>query len=105
MSKAEIHPQAIVAKSAEDTRNTQRQIYENQSKSEEHTSTQYSQYQRGVETYRNPSTGDTVDLDNQYGHAWVNNRGEYLLSDQTGFDPNAVAGNTQIWQQLQHVKK
>ena len=96
---------AIVAKSAEDTRNTQRQIYENQSKSEEHTSTQYSQYQRGVESYRNPTTGDTVDLDNQYGHAWVNNRGEYLLSDQAGFDPNAVSGNTQSWQQLQHVKK
>jgi len=70
-----------------------------------HVSTQYSQYMRGVETYQNPSTGETVDLDNNYGHAWVNNRGEYMLSDQAGFDPNAVPGKTQNWTQLQHVKK
>jgi hypothetical protein len=96
---------AIVAKSAEDTRNAQREIYENQSRAEEHTSTQFSQYVRGVETYRDPDTGSTVDLDNRYGHAWINNQGEYLLSDQAGFDPNAVSGNTQTWKQLQVVKK
>ena len=96
---------AIVAKSAEDTRNAQREIYENQSRAEEHTSTQFSQYVRGVETYRDPDTGSTVDLDNRYGHAWINNQGEYLLSDQAGFDPNAVSGNTQSWKQLQVVKK
>jgi hypothetical protein len=96
---------AIVAKSAEDTRNTQREIYENQSRSEEHTSAQFSQYIRGVETYRDPDTGATVDLDNRYGHAWINNQGEYLLSDQAGFDPNTVSGNTQSWKQLQVVKK
>ena len=96
---------AIVAKSADDTRIAQRQIYENQSRSEDRTSTQFSQYQRGVETYRNPSTGDTIDLDNNYGHAWVNNKGEYLLSDQAGFDPNTVFKNNEGWQQLQHVKK
>ena len=83
---------AIIAKSAEDTRNIQRQIYENRQKAEDRNSTQFSQYIRGVETYQNPSTGETVDLDNNYGHAWVNNRGEYLLSDQAGFDPNAAPG-------------
>ena len=80
-------------------------MYENQSKSQEHTSAQYSQYTRGVETYRNPSTGETVDLDSNYGHAWVNTRGEYLLSDQAGFDPNTVFKNNENWQPLQHVKK
>lgn len=96
---------AIVAKSAEDTRNTQRQMYENQQKAEDRSSTQFSQYMRGVETYQNPATGTTVDLDSNYGHAWMNNSGEYLLSDQAGFDPNAVPGNTQNWTQLQRVKK
>ena len=96
---------AIVAKSAEDTRNIQRQIYENQSKSEDHIGTQFSQYQRGVETYRNPSTGETVDLDNNYGHAWVNNKGEYLLSDQAGFDPNTIFKNNEDWKPLEHVKQ
>jgi hypothetical protein len=96
---------AIMAKSAEDTRNIQRQVYENQQRAQDHNATQFSQYILGVETYQNPMTGETIDLDNNYGHAWVNNRGEYLLSDQAGFDPNATQGNTQNWTQLQHVKK
>jgi|GEM_PF-7090031 hypothetical protein len=31
---------------------------------------------RGVETFRNPVTGETNDLSNGYGHAWDNNRGD-----------------------------
>ena len=96
---------AINAKSAEDTRNIQRQVYENQQRAQDHNAAQFSQYILGVETYQNPMTGESIDLDNNYGHAWVNNRGEYLLSDQAGFDPNATQGNTQNWTQLQHVKK
>jgi hypothetical protein len=61
-----------------------------------------SQGTRGVETYRNLSTGETIDLSNQYGHAWVNNRGEYLLSDQEGFDPGVVLHED--WKALEHVK-
>ena len=96
---------AIVAKSAEDTRNIQRQAFENQQKAEDSNSTNFSQYIRGVETYQNPTTGETVDLDSKYGHAWVSTQGVYLLSDQAGFDPNSVPGNTQNWTQLQQVKK
>lgn len=61
-----------------------------------------SQGTRGVETYRNPSTGETIDLSNQYGHAWVNNRGEYLLSDQEGLDRGVVLHED--WKALEHVK-
>jgi hypothetical protein len=96
---------AIVAKSAEDQRNIQRQGYENQQKVQDSTSTGFSQYIRGVETYQNPATGEKVDLDSNYGHAWVNNQGVYLLSDQASFDPNSVAGNTANWTALQQVKK
>jgi len=96
---------AIVAKSAEETSNIRRQAFENQQKTEDQMSTQFSQYQRGVETYRNPSSGETVDLDNNYGHAWVNNKGEYLLSDQAGFDPNTIFKNNEDWKPLEHVKQ
>jgi hypothetical protein len=65
----------------------------------------FSQYIRGVETYQNPTTGKTVDLDSKYGHAWVSPDGVYLLTDQVGFDPNSVPGNTQTWTQMQQVKK
>jgi hypothetical protein len=51
---------AIVAKNAEDIRNIQRQGYENRQQSLDRISEQRSQTTRGVETYRNPSTGETV---------------------------------------------
>ena len=85
---------AIQAKSAEDIRKIQQETYENQQKSQDSINANFSQVIRGVESYRNPTNGETLELDANYGHAWVNNRGEYLLSDQAGFDPNIVAGNT-----------
>jgi hypothetical protein len=96
---------AIQTKSAEDTRKIQQETYENQQKSQDSINANFSQVIRGVESYRNPTTGETLELDANYGHAWVNNRGEYLLSDQTGFDPNSVPGNTLNWTALQQVKK
>ena len=94
---------AIVAKSAEDVRNIQRQSYEHAQQSADSISEQRSQTMRGVETYRNPATGDTVELSNQYGRAWVNNRGEYLLSDQPGFDPSVTF--KEDWKALERVRK
>ena len=94
---------AIVAKNADDIRNIQREGYEGRQRTMDQISNQRSQTMRGVETYRNPATGETVELSNQYGHAWVNNRGEYLLSDQPGFDP--VVTLKEDWKPLEHVKQ
>lgn len=93
----------IVAKSAEDTAAIRKQMYENQQKGQDRTNLQFSQNQRGVETYRNPDTGETVDLNNNYGHAWVNNSGVYLLSDQPTLDPTVA--NLDNWKPLEIVKK
>jgi hypothetical protein len=94
---------AILSKSAEDIRNIQRQGYEAQQQSQDRISAQYSENIRGVETYRNPSSGETIELSNQYGNAWVNNRGEYLLSDQPGFDPSVALREN--WTALEHVRR
>jgi hypothetical protein len=94
---------AIVSKNADDIRYIQRQSYENTQRAEDHRSEQWAQTMRGVETYRNPSTGETVELSNLYGHAWVNNRGEYLLSDQASFDPSVTF--KEDWKPLEHVVK
>ncbi len=95
---------AIVTKNAQDIANIQRQGWENKQKSEDHIFGQFSQATLGVETYRNPATGETWDLSNQYGHAWVNDRNEFVLSDQEGWDPNTVLKNSN-WHQLEHVKR
>jgi Cysteine rich repeat len=56
---------------------------------------------RDVQTYRDPSTGRTFELSNQYGHAWLNGANEYVMSDDPNFNPNSqLSGN---WSELQAV--
>jgi hypothetical protein len=53
----------------------------------------------GVDTYNDPVNGGLVQLPVGWSKYWVNERGEYLASDQLGFDPNTL--NLGNWQQLQ----
>lgn len=53
----------------------------------------------GVETYVDPVNGSLVQLPVGWNDYWVNQRGEYLTSDQPGFDPNAIDSGG--WQRLQ----
>jgi hypothetical protein len=80
-------------------RKTIREGYESRQRSHDRTSAEFSDALRGVQNYRNPATGEMVQLDNQYGHAWASGNGEYVLSDSPGFNPNSVLhGN---WTELQ----
>jgi hypothetical protein len=56
---------------------------------------------RGVQTFRDPSTGQKMELSNQYDHAWLNGAGEYVMSDDASFNPNAQLSGS--WNQLQTV--
>jgi len=56
---------------------------------------------RDVQTFRDPSTGRTMELSNQYGQAWLNGSGQYVMSDDPGFNPNANLSGS--WTQLQPV--
>jgi len=76
--------------------------YQHQQAVQDRLAEQWSQTIRGVETYVNPSTGTNVELTGGYDSAWVNNRGEYLLSDSPGFNP-AVAFQ-EGWTQLKKAK-
>lgn len=53
----------------------------------------------GVETYNDPVSGAPVQLPVGFSTYWVNEQGEYITSDQAGFDPNTL--NDGFWQQLQ----
>jgi Cysteine rich repeat len=56
---------------------------------------------RGVQTFRNPQTGDTFELSNLHDHAWSGNN-EYVMSDDPNFNPNGqLNGN---WTSLQPVR-
>jgi hypothetical protein len=57
---------------------------------------------RGVQTFRDPSTGATYEMSNQYDHAWLNGSNQYVMSDDPNFNPN---GNlTGSWNSLQPVR-
>jgi len=56
---------------------------------------------RDVQTFRDPSTGRTFELSNQYGHAWLNGANEYVMSDDPNFNPNSQLSGS--WNQLQPV--
>jgi hypothetical protein len=57
---------------------------------------------RGVQTFRNPATGATMELSNQYDHAWLNGSNEYIMSDDPNFNPNGQLSGS--WNQLQAVR-
>jgi hypothetical protein len=57
---------------------------------------------RGVQTFRDPSTGKTMELSNLYDHAWLNGSNEYVMSDDPNFNPNGKL--TGDWNQLQPVR-
>ncbi len=93
----------IIAQSAEDTRRIMRDGYEARQKSEDRNSERWSDAMRGVQTFRNPGTGEDVKLSNEYAHAWASGNGEYVLSDTPGFNPGQVLkGN---WTELQPVHR
>jgi hypothetical protein len=61
-----------------------------------------SQIIRGVQTFRDPASGATFELSNQFDHAWLNGSNEYVMSDDPNFNPNgSLSGN---WTALQVVR-
>jgi hypothetical protein len=51
---------------------------------------------RGVQTFRDPSSGATFELSNQYDHAWLNGSNEYVMSDDPNFCARLERGRLHI---------
>ena len=51
-----------------------------------------------IQPYNNPIDGTTVDLPSGYNNAWVNGNGEYILADNSDFNPNI--GSNLNWQPM-----
>lgn len=60
----------------------------------------FSQAIRGVDQYQDPFRGQGVELPGGYQHAWANNLGEYILSDDPNYNPNI--NSNQTWEQMEH---
>jgi len=93
----------IIAQAGEAQRRSINEGYEAHQKSEARNAERFSDALRGVQTYRNPVTGEEMKLSNQYGHAWASGNGEYVMSDSPGFNPGQVLQGH--WTELQPVKR
>jgi hypothetical protein len=77
----------------------------NRSAALEHSAQQFSLHMGDQAIYKDPSTGQNVQMSNQYGHAWASTTGntnEYILTDSSSFNPNGQVGSGS-WTQMQEV--
>lgn len=89
---------ATITRNSEEIRRMFSESYRQRSESQDRISQSFSEYIRGVDTYRNPYEGRPVQMPSGYRDAWVNPRGEYLLSNDVGFNPNV--GDTTEWRRM-----
>jgi len=93
----------IIAQSAEDQRRIIKEGYENRQRTLDRTNAEFSDALRGVQNFRNPATGEAVQLDNRYANAWASGDGEYVVSDSSSFNPNSVLQGH--WTRLEPVHR
>lgn len=72
--------------------------YERRQEVNDRIAQKFSDYVLGVDRYYDPAAGREVELPSGHKVAWSNGQGQYILTDQTGYNPNV--GSTQNWQQL-----
>jgi hypothetical protein len=58
----------------------------------------FSQYMRGVDSYYDPIEQKNVELPSGYDNAWTNSLGEYILADNSSYNPNV--GSNLNWQPM-----
>jgi hypothetical protein len=88
-----------ISRTSSEISDMMRQSYEQRQASQDRINQNWSQYMRGVDEYYNPAEQRAVELPSGYRNAWVNGQGEYIVTDNTSFNPNVeLDGN---WQPLQ----
>jgi hypothetical protein len=58
----------------------------------------YSDHLRGVDKYYDPFEERHIDLPSGYSHAWCNNNGEYIVTDNPNLNPNV--GSNLTWKPM-----
>ena len=82
----------------EEIRQMYADAYKQRTESQERISREYGKMLSGVEHYTNPYEQRPVELPSGYKEVWVSPQGQYILSEQTGYDPNV--GSTLEWRRM-----
>lgn len=78
----------IISQTHDEISESRQRSYEQRQATMDRINDNYSQYQRGVDEYRNPDTGTRVELPSGYSHAWRGLNDEYIVTDNPNFNPN-----------------
>ncbi len=77
------------------------ETFEQQQAVQDRLSREWSETIRGVDSYRDPFLGDSIELPTGFDDVWASANGEYILSNSAGFDPNR--GSNIDWERLRPV--
>lgn len=89
-----------IARTSDEISDMMRQSYEERQASQDRINTRFSEYVRGVETYRDPDRGETVELPSGYNNAWYNgSSNEYIVTESELYNPNVEAHGS--WTKLE----
>jgi hypothetical protein len=94
---------SIIAQTGSEIRQENLDLYYQREAMNDRVATQFSEYVRGVDSYYNPQEEKNVELPTGYDNVWVNNLGEYVLSDNPNYNPNV--GSNQDFRKLEPAKK
>lgn len=92
----------IISRTHNEISNQIMQSYNQRQKVYDKIADNFSQYIRGVDKYQSPIDRKPVELPSGYQNAWANSFGEYILSDNPNYNPNA--GSNQNWQKMEKGK-
>ena len=94
---------AIRANTANYRSSVMSSVAHNRSAALDHSSQQFALYMGDQAIYKDPATGQRVQLSSGYDHVWASasgNTNDYILTDSASYDPNGRVGNSG-WKQMQ----
>jgi hypothetical protein len=102
-ANAAAQQQAIRSDTANYRSKVMSQVASNRAAALDHSSQQFALYMGDQAVYKDPSTGQRVQMSNQYDHVWASTTGntnDYVMTDSASFNPNGQVGSSG-WTQLQ----
>jgi hypothetical protein len=88
----------VIAQTGSEIREQDQRFWEQRQQANERVVDNFCDHIRGVQRYNDPFSGNEVELPSGYGHAWANNLGEYIVTDNPNLNPNV--GSNLHWEPL-----
>ena len=102
-ANAAAQQQAIRTNSANYANQVHSAVAANRAASLDHSSQQFALYMGDQAVYKDPSTGQRVQMSGGYDHVWASTTGntsDYILTDSASYNPTGQAGSSS-WSQMQ----